>query len=204
MLKNQFQKETGCNISYNQFRLQTQKVTKIQNIKTGGYFVKMQDFINMTVTRSSHHIGFANTICIDEKPFIPKKYTVKNLRVHNTFRGKGTAKFVNAPDPLRNISPIYLLCAISNCTVVLYHLSDRPIDSEIFNTFIWKLSDQFPDNHENLFFLCDNASFHGITNTTQKHLNENQCYITRTAPLGCFTNPIEEFFLWFIQNLRRF
>lgn len=194
LLQNQFQKETGNNISYNHFRLQSQKVTKVQNIKTGGYFVRMPDFINMTVTRAFNQIGFANTICIDEKTFVPRKYTVKNLRVHKSFKGKGTAKFVNAPDPLRYINPVFLLCAISNCTVVLSHISDQPIDSEIFNSFIWKLCDQFPENNENLYFLCDNASFHGISHITQKHLNNNNIFITRTTPLGCFTNPIEEFF----------
>ena len=186
LLQNQIQKETGNNISYNHFRLQSQKVTKVQNIKTGGYFVRMPDFINMTVTRAFNQIGFANTICIDEKPFVQRKYTVKKLRVHKSFRGKGTAKFVNVPNPLRYINHLYLLCAISNSTVILYHISDHPIGSEIFNTFIWKLIIQFPDNNENLYFLCDNASFYGITHITQKHLNNNNIFITRTTPLRCF------------------
>lgn len=203
LLWNQFQKETGSTISYNHFRTQSNAISKVQSIKTGGYFVRMNDFINMTVTRASNNIRKTNTICIDEKPFVPKKYTVKNLRVHIDFRGKGTANFVHSTDPLRNITPQYLLCAISYTNVILYYISDKPIDTEIFNTFLMKLCDQFENNYENIFFLCDNASFHGIYDITQSYLNENKCYITRTAPLGCFTNPIEEFFSLVHNNFEK-
>ena len=194
ILWNQFKKDEDQDISYNQFRIISNKVTKIQSIKTGGYFVRFNDFIDMTVARACNNIQKGNTICIDEKPFVPKKYRCRNLRIHISFTGKGTAALVNTPDPLHNISPMYLLCAISHLKVVLYHISEIPIDSDIFNAFLWKLGDQFPQNSENLFFLCDNASFHNISEITQQYLNNNNCYITRTAKLGCFTNPIEEFF----------
>ena len=91
----------------------------------------MNNFVNMTVTRASNNINKLNTICIDEKPFAPKKYSVKSIRVHVGFKGKGTAKFVHSTDSLRNISPQYLLCAISLCNVVLYYISDKPIDIDI-------------------------------------------------------------------------
>ena len=42
-LLNQFMQETESIISYNQFRLQINKVTKVQNIKTEGYFVRIQN-----------------------------------------------------------------------------------------------------------------------------------------------------------------
>lgn len=189
-----FQKETDCQISYNHFRVLSNNVSKVQNIKTGGYYVRFNDFVEMTVSRAINGVNFNNTICVDEKPFAPKKYRCKDLRVHKSFKGRGTATMVNSTDQLHNISPFYLICAISNSNVVLYYISEKPIDSEIFNTFLWKLNDQFPHNDEKKYFLCDNASFHGVTEITQNYLNSNNCFITRTAALGCFTNPIEEFF----------
>lgn len=42
-LLNQFMQETESIISYNQFRLQINKVTKVQNIKTEGYFERIQN-----------------------------------------------------------------------------------------------------------------------------------------------------------------
>lgn len=194
LLCNRFIQETGNNISYNHFRQQSNKVTKVQNIKTGGYYVRFNNFVDMTVSRAMHNVTMSNTICVDEKPFIPRKYKVKNLRVHKSFTGRGTASLVNSTDQLHNINPVYLLCAISHYTVVLYLISESPIDTDTFNAFIWKLNDNFPNNTQNLFFLCDNASFHGIKEITQNHINNNNCFITRTAALGCFTNPIEEFF----------
>lgn len=194
LLWKSFMQETGNNISYDHFRQQSNNVTKVQNIKTGGYYVNFTNFVDMTVSRAMHNVTMNNTICIDEKPFAPRKYNVKNLRIHKSFKGRGTACLVKSTNQLHNINPVYLLCAISSYNVILYHISESPIDTNTFNAFIWKLCDQFPNNTQNLFFLCDNASLHGIKDITQNHLNTNHCFITRTAALGCFTNPIEEFF----------
>ena len=109
-----------------------------------------------------------NTIYIDEKLFAQKKYSVKDLRIHVSFKGKGTAKFVPSTDPLRNISPHYLLCEILYCNVVLYYISDKTINTDIFNTFAWKSCDQYPNNSDKLYFLCDNATFQGISDITQR------------------------------------
>ena len=56
-------------------------------------------------------------------------------------------------DQLYNINPVYLLCAISYNTAVLYHISDCPIYADAFNAFIWKLNDKIPNNTQNLFLF---------------------------------------------------
>lgn len=114
----------------------------------------------MTVSRSMHYLNFNITIYVDEKPFTPKKYRYKDLKVHKSFKGRGTATIVQSTDQLHKITPCYLLCAISNSKVILYYISEKPIDSETFNTFIWKLSDQYPLNNEtNIFY----ATMHHFT-----------------------------------------
>lgn len=194
VLHENFKKETHLNISYNYFLEQTKNVSKIRSIKTGGYFVKFSDYLDMTIARSFNNINSQNTISIDEKPFVPKKFNNKSVRVHHSFRGKSTAKIFNCPNPFINLKPHYLLCAISIQKVVLFCINDQPFTSKSFNDFIWKLSLQFPQNNKNLFFLFDNASFHHIEEIIINHLNSNKIFITNTAPLGCFTDPIEEFF----------
>lgn len=195
VLWRQYEQEEGEKISYDYFLKLTKRYTKVQKIKTGGYYVNFKHFAFMTVSRSLNHVGMMNTISIDEKPFIPKKYAVKELRVDMSFHGKGTAKFFNAPDPLKNIKPHYLLCAISCQKVLLYHISDSPINSSTFNTFLWSLSGQFStENPSKCFFLYDNASFHSTCPVTEKHLKDRNIFITHTATLCCFSNPIEEFF----------
>ncbi len=117
----------------------TKKVKKVQSIKTGGFFSKFDDFIDMTIQRSIHNVREFNTICIDEKPFIQRKYETKKLRVHQSFRGKGMAKLVDINNPLNLIKPKYILCAISSQSFIFYTISDEPISSNVYNTFIFKL-----------------------------------------------------------------
>ena len=132
--------------------------------------------------------------CVDEKPFVPKKFTKKSLRVHNSFRGKGTAKEVNCPNPLKDLRPLYLLCAISVNGILIYTISDTPVNTEMFNTFIWKLSERIKVTGRRQYFLFDNATFHELEDVVFDHLDEKGIAITRTPALGCFCNPIEEFF----------
>lgn len=206
LLRNLFQRETKQKTSYTYFKKITKENTKIQSIKTGGYYVNMDNFINMTISRSINNVNFFNTICIDEKPFTPKKYSNKNLRVPLNFRGKGTARFLNAPNPLKNVDPQYLLAAISHDRVVLFHISSKPVDFFLFNTFIFKLSQKVNTSNQNkTFFLFDNATFHNLNEATESELLKKNIHITKTAPLGSFANPIEEFFsivhFYFIQIL---
>lgn len=189
-----FIKETKLEVSYNYFLKTTNKITKVQSIKTGGYYARFTDFIQMTVNRSFNFVRFDNTISIDEKPFVPKKFFNKNLRVHASFRGKATAQFLQSTNPLKNLIPYYLLCAISCEKVVLFHINDNPINSQIFNSFIEKVSQEFPQNQRDIYFLFDNATFHNVDKKIEEDLNNNKIYITKTIKLGCFTNPIEEFF----------
>lgn len=194
LLMEKFKREKGKNISYTYFLNITKEVTKVQSIKTGGYYINFENFIDMLISRSINNVNYKNTICIDEKPFSPKKYSNKNIRVHTSFKGKSTAKLLRAPNPLKNIIPHYLLAAISNNQVILYHISTNPIDSEVFNNFIFKLADKYQTNQDKTFFLFDNATFHQLNDATQSKLSEKKIFITKTAPLGSFSNPIEEFF----------
>lgn len=66
------------------------------------------------------------------------------------------------------------------------------------------MSEEFPNNNEKLFFLFDNASFHHVEEVTKEKLNSNKIFIANTAPLGCFTDPIEEFFSIVDSQFRRF
>ena len=194
VLHENFKKDTNMDISYNYFLEQIKIVSKVRSIKIGGFYVKFSDFIDMTITRSLNNINSHNTISIDEKPFIPKKFNKKSVRVHNLFKGRSTAQIFNCPNPFINLKPHYLLCAISIQKVVLFCIKDHPYTSKLFNAFLWKLSEEFPNNNEKLFFLFDNASFHSVEDVTKEKLNSNKIFITNTAPLGCFTDPIEEFF----------
>lgn len=86
------------------------------------------------------------------------------------------------------------MCAISNEKVILFYISDDPIDTNVYNSFLWILSDQFQNNQNRLYFLNDIATFHNISDATRQHLIEKNIVITRSIPLVCFINPIEEFF----------
>lgn len=91
ILWNRFQADTQLKISYEHFREQFNKISRGQSIKTGGYYSLIDDFVSMTVQKAFSNVNATNTICIDEKPFSPKKYKWKSIRVHCDFRGKGTA-----------------------------------------------------------------------------------------------------------------
>lgn len=189
-----FQQETGIIVSYSYFFKITKKVTKVQSIKTGGFFAKFSDFIDMTLQRTIKNVRAYNTLCIDEKPFIPRKFDTQNLRVHKDFRGKGTAKMVDVINPLKMLKPKYLLCSISVNAEIFFTISNEPINSEVYDRFLYKLSNHINNDRKTTFFLQDNASFHKISKEITNDLNNKSIYITRTIPLGCFTNPIEEFF----------
>lgn len=68
-----FKLETNSEVSHSYFFKITKRVTKVQSIKTGGYFAKFNDFIDMTIHRAINNVRAKNTICLDEKPFIPRK-----------------------------------------------------------------------------------------------------------------------------------
>lgn len=57
-------------------------------------------------------------------------------------------------------------------------------------------------NNSGKFLLIDNASFHEIDEHIKENLKGRNITITRTPPIGCLFNPIEEFFSYFYYNLR--
>ena len=189
-----FIKETNIQCSYQYFKDVTNKLTKVQSIKTGGYYARFEDVANVIVARAIHHVTKQNTICLDEKPFVPKKYGSKWLRVLKTHKGKATAKQLKCPNPFKDLVPAYLICAISSKRVVCYAILDEPLNKETFNSFVWKLISHIPDLGKRQYILFDNASFHGVLPITYEKLDVNGIAITRTPPLGCFMDPIEEFF----------
>ena len=189
-----FTEETNIKCSYQYFKKITDKITKVQSIKTGGFYTRLTDVANVITARAIMHVNASNTYCIDEKPFIPKKFSAKWLRVSKTFIGKATAKEVKCQNPLKDISPLYLICAINSKKVVLYSILDEPLNKATFNAFLWKLISYIPNKGKRQYILFDNASFHGIEDLVKEKLDVNGLAITRTPPLGCFMDPIEEFF----------
>lgn len=199
-----FKEQTNVKCSYQYFKKITDKFTKVQSIKTGGYFTRNIDIANVIAGRACNYVNAQNTICLDEKPFIPKKFSAKWLRVCRTFTGKATANKVKCTNPLKDLSALYLICAISSKKVVLYSVLEEPVNKETFNAFLWALVNHIPYEGKRKYILFDNASFHGLEDIMKDKLDVNGLAITRTPPLGCFMDPIEEFFGQVHQEFKNF
>jgi transposase len=144
-----------------------------------------------------------NTYAIDEKPIIINNFRQKEVRVAFVNKGKMASNKVHTYKFLDGLSNIYLICAITSNCVVLYHLSDTPITTQIFNAFILGLCNRIAHAEKGKFLLIDNASFHGIDESVKEIMKGKNLAFTRTPPMGCLFNPIEEFFACFDKILHR-
>lgn len=198
-----FCKETGISVSQSHFYNIFSNLTRIQTIKTGGVYTRSSQFIDTIVQRSFYGITMHNIISIDEKPIIIKNYKQTTIRTDTKHKGKVPSNKIKSFKSLDNIKNVYLLCAITCNSVFLFHLSDEPIDTLKFNAFLSKLCSRISNDNEYCFFLIDNASFHTISETIHETMKEKKVSLTRTPPMGCFMNPIEEFFACFDFYLRK-
>lgn len=191
---NSFIQETKLIVSKVYFFEIFSNATRIQKIKTGGVYTRTNELIEVIVLRSFFGINMNNTIAIDEKPIIINNYKQNSVRVKKTNIGKIPSSAVSSFKYLDNLSNLYLICAISCNCVVLYYLSYHPINTKIFNIFIHKVCSLIKTSEKRNFLLIDNASFHGINDFIKETMQEKKLSFTRTPPMGCFCNPIEEFF----------
>ena len=198
-----FINETNAKVSKTHVNNIFSNLTRIQKIKTGGIYTRSKDLVETIVQRSIYGVSMMNTVSIDEKPIIINNLKQKSVRISKKHRGKMPSNKIKSFKLLDNLNNLYLLCAITFNGVFLYHISDTPITTTIFNAFLLKLSNLINYESNGRFVLIDNASFHGIEEIVQNAMRFKKLAITRTPPLGCLFNPIEEFFAYFDYILRR-
>ena len=192
---NLFRASTSIDCSYNYFAKIFGENTKVQVIKTGGVYCSHEDLVNVVVARAYHNVSINNTYAIDEKPLIPHKFTNTHVRVNKDHTGKASAKRVHGFDCLKSCKPVYIICCISSNCVVGYTLLNEPCDTITYNAFLVRLVARIKKREDSLqYLLMDNASFHEILDETKDIIFSKNLAITRTPPLGCFCDPIEEFF----------
>lgn len=179
-----------CSVSYRQFVRISSQITKKKTIKTGAAECRISDIPTVIADRIYFGIRHNNVYSIDEKPFIPKKFSVNSVIVPKNYN----SQVYKAIHNLKNLSPIYLIMATTYKGITLYALSDLPFSTISFNGFLLKLSSVLPIHHERCFVLIDNASFHDIDENVKESLMEKNLSITHTAPSTCFFDPIEEVF----------
>ena len=142
------------------------KYSKAQVIKTGGVYTGSKELIDMIVDRSFYGVNMYNSFSIDEKPIIVNNYKSKKVRVALSHKGKIPSNQIVSYKSLYKLKNIYLICCISCNGIIQYHLSEVPINTQKFNAFIQKLCSILPKQNEGRFLLIDNASFHGIDEST--------------------------------------
>lgn len=85
--------------------------TKVQCIKTGGYYISFENFIDMLISRSINNVNYNNTICIVEKPFSKKKKKLKQkLTSSYKFQRQKHSKIIKSP---KSIEKYYTALLIS-------------------------------------------------------------------------------------------
>ena len=198
-----FLKETKIDVSRSYFFQIFSEYTKAQVIKTGGIFTRSSDIIETIVQRSFFGVTMNNTYAIDEKPIIIENYKSKKVRISKNYKGKVPANLISTYKMLDHLKNVYLICCISCNSVVQYHLSECPINTLIFNAFMHQLCSNIKPSEYGRFILLDNASFHGLDGIVIDEMEKNKLEITRTPPLGCLFNPIEEFFACFDDILKK-
>lgn len=199
----EFKDETQIEISRTHFFRIFSQYTKIQVIKTGGVFARSIDVIETIVKRSYYGVKMWNTYSIDEKPIIISNYKSTKVRVTSPHKGKVPANKIKNFKKLDNLSNLYLICCITFNGVLLYHLSESPLNTVSFNAFLHKLCTIIQPKNYLQYLLLDNASFHFIEDINIENMKEKKIAITKTPPLGCLFNPIEEFFAFFDKILKR-
>ena len=198
-----FAKDENTNCSKSYFYDKFAHLTKTQVIKTGGIYTKSKDIIDTIVQRSIYGVNMKNTFSIDEKPIIINNYRSKKVRVASTHSGKVPSNKIESFKAFDKLKNIYLLCCITYNSVFSYYLSETPINTDIFNYFLFNLISNIQTKEYGQFLLIDNASFHGIDEVITEYMQVKKIGITRTPPLGCLFNPIEEFFSYFDTILKK-
>lgn len=199
----EFINETGLDVSLTHFNNIFTNITRIQIIKTGGVYTRSAELIKTIVERAFFGVHMKNVIAIDEKPIIIKNYKQKTVRVSASFKGKMPSNKVKTFNFLEKLQYIYLICAITYDSVFLYHLSNEPINAIKFNAFLHHLCTKVKKGENGKFLLIDNASFHNIEECNKDIMKEKKIAITRTPPMGCIFDPIEEFFASFDFYLKK-
>ena len=188
-LKEEFNSQDEKKLSYRQFCRLMKKVTCTRTVRTGGAEINLMKLANVIVERAMLNVNSHNTISIDEKPVVIKNYLVRSCRVLKTHKGPIFRSMLYAI----KMSPFYIIAAVDVEGLVSFQISDTPIHIETFESFIVHVA-KLRANDERQFLLYDNASFHNISYECNKIIHENNFFITKTPPSGCFTDPIEEFF----------
>lgn len=169
-----FLRETQTKVSRSYFFEIFSQYTKVQVVKTGGVYTKNNDIVETIVKRSFYGVNMKNTYSIDEKPIIVNNYKSKKVRVTSNHRGKVPSNIVSAYNMMDKLSNLYLLCCISYEGIILYHLSENPIDTAKFNAFMHKLLYSIPKNDFGQFLLIDNATFHSLDEFIKQEMKKKK------------------------------
>ena len=124
-------------ISKTHFHNLYSELTRIQVVKKGGVYTRSSDMVRTLVQRSFYHVCMENVISIDEKPIVIKNYKQKTVRVSKEHRGGLPSNKVHFYNYLDNLKNVYIICAITHECVLLYHISDQPINTIKFNAYIY-------------------------------------------------------------------
>lgn len=198
LLHQLFIKEYSIDTSYQYFDKVSKEVTTVKTIRTGAAEINLSKLADVITERAMFNVNIYNTISIDEKPFIPKQFLPKSMRVlksHNKPIYKQL--FFNLKR-----QPIYIISAVTCRGMICSKLFDHPILTSHFQNFIAHLCYNHRADHMR-FLLFDNASFHFLDEETKLLLRDLDFSITKTPPSGCFTDPIEEYFAIVDQKFRR-
>lgn len=197
-----FTTETGLQVSRSHFFNVFSNITLVQNIKTGGVYTRSDELIDVLVMRSYFGVNMHNTYAIDEKPIIVNNYKSKSVRTLKKHKGKIASNKVHGFNFLDKLKNVYLICCITCNCVVLYNISESPINTIKFNAFLKRLVSIINVQKGN-FLLIDNASFHNVDESIKDLMAEKRIAFTRTPPMGCIFDPIEEFFANFDKILHK-
>ena len=115
-----------------------------------------------------------NTYCIDEKPIIVNNYKSKKIRVTSIHSGKVPSNAIESYNMLDKLSNLYLLCCISCDGIILYHLSENPIDTSKFNAYMHRLCSTIPENESGPYLLIDNATFHSLDEFVKQEMQKKK------------------------------
>ena len=166
------------------------KSSKTVSLKTGGANLRMNDVFDCLTDRAIYGLNTENTISIDEKVFVPKKYSTTTSTVGIEHVGFVPAYSVQLGDK----QYFTLQMAITSNEILYYNMIESSATSETFNQFICKVVDCIPDDGNRRFIILDNGKFHKTSSITDQLLRDKHLALCFNPPLACFLNPIEEVF----------
>ena len=181
--------ENGIDVSYSYFKKHAKTNLVTKTIKTGGCNCRFDNLMDSLEERATLYMNQNNTLSLDEKIFSPKQFADSKVVVPATHRGMITGRFRKPTETFVNLE-----CVISPSGVVTYEILDHASKQEDFDMFIQKLIQSLTPSDTPQYVLMDNGSFHVITQETEDLLKQYNYNLVRNPPLGCFLNPIEEFF----------